>query len=1157
MKRILHFVFIVLITSGAFAQSGFDAKTKKNKAAPQLEHVFQEISGQQSGNTNLRKKAIQSGVELRSSIDYKTYRDSESGSVIFIENNKTGLSVRQQRKTATAQAYDFLEEVKGQLKVTNPKNEFSAISNNTDEQGLSHLKFQQEYNGVKIYGAEIVTHADDKKVKTLNGKVFPTPNNLSLKPKIDKKEAIILGLKELAKISIIQKDGFENGFFEIAQDQADLVIYHKEEIPVLAYEMTLKPNLLERWVVFMDAQTGEIIDKYNHTCTLDGVFQTSAKDLNGFTRSFNIIQSGSSYFMLDPSKPMFDNGQSKLPDAPVGAVWTIDALDSRISGEMEFAHVTSNDGTTWSPTAVSAHNNASICYDFYRTKFDRNSLNGKGGNIISVINITDEDGKGMDNAYWNGEFMGYGNGAQGFKPLAGALDVAGHEMTHGVIENTARLEYRNQSGALNESFADIFGALIDRDDWTLGEDVVKSNVFPSGALRSLENPNQGGQNDPGYQPKNMSQYVYLRDTPSEDNGGVHINSGIPNHAFYLFATANGMNKDKAEKVYYHTLSNYITRTSKFVDLRLAVIQGTKDLYGEGLESAAAASAFDQVGIAAPGSGQQVPTTEEEIIEVNPGEQFLIVYEPEGKSIYRGAAGGENYDVVAEGLGCQRKPSISDDGTAMYFVAADGNIYYVDLTASAATAQPLSSNGAWSNVAISKNGTLLAALTSSEDGKIYVFNLETDQQASFELFNPTYTQGVSTGEVLYADALEWDYSGEYLVYDAFNRVSSLFGDLEYWDVGLLKAWDLNTNDFGDGDIEKIFSDLDDGDNIGNPALSKTNPNIIAFDYLDAREDKFYILGVNLYSGDLNLLIENNAIGYPDFTIDDKILAYTAEEAVGEVVKLIPLNDDKISTTVNAGTRLFDEGQDKWAVFYAQGQRKLPTKEAQTIQFSNLADQSAGAVVNLNAVASSGFGVQYSVISGDAVIQGNTVVVGNTPGLITVQAFQVGGSDFTSASAEQSFCLNPQALSITSDGETVFASNSGLYQWYVNGNPIGGQTTNSQRVVDRNGTYSVKAATADGCLSDFSNEIQLQLQRVLGTEPSELEALSVYPNPAQNEIKISVPKGSRFVSAEIRNTSGKSILSTDKEVINIGHFNAGVYIIKVTTDKGDAYRKVVKQ
>ena len=104
----------------------------------------------------------------------------------------------------------------------------------------------------------------------------------------------------------------------------------------------------------------------------------------------------------------------------------------------------------------------------------------------------------------------------------------------------------------------------------------------------------------------MSQYVYLRDIPSEDNGGVHINSGIPNHAFYLFATGAGMNRDKAERVYYHALSNYMTRTSRFVDLRLAIIQSTKDLFGSGQELSAATSAFDQVGILDPGSGQQVP-----------------------------------------------------------------------------------------------------------------------------------------------------------------------------------------------------------------------------------------------------------------------------------------------------------------------------------------------------------------------------------------------------------------------------------------------------------------------------------------------------------------------------------------------------------------------
>ena len=106
--------------------------------------------------------------------------------------------------------------------------------------------------------------------------------------------------------------------------------------------------------------------------------------------------------------------------------------------------------------------------------------------MLSLINVSDPDnGQPLDNAFWNGKAMFYGNGNVSFKPLAGGLDVAGHEMTHGVIENTANLEYKGESGAINESLADIFGSMIDPDDWTIGEDVAKLATYPSGALRSL------------------------------------------------------------------------------------------------------------------------------------------------------------------------------------------------------------------------------------------------------------------------------------------------------------------------------------------------------------------------------------------------------------------------------------------------------------------------------------------------------------------------------------------------------------------------------------------------------------------------------------------------------------------------------------------------
>src|SRR5436190_23391353 len=108
----------------------------------------------------------------------------------------------------------------------------------------------------------------------------------------------------------------------------------------------------------------------------------------------------------------------------------------------------------------------------------------------------------MDNAYWNGKFMAYGNGNVYFKPLAGGLDVAAHEMTHGVISNSANLEYLGESGAINESMADIFGCMVDSSNWKIGESVVKAPYFPSGALRDLSDPhNTGTSSDYFWQPR--------------------------------------------------------------------------------------------------------------------------------------------------------------------------------------------------------------------------------------------------------------------------------------------------------------------------------------------------------------------------------------------------------------------------------------------------------------------------------------------------------------------------------------------------------------------------------------------------------------------------------------------------------------------------------
>ncbi|MCP9770345.1 T9SS C-terminal target domain-containing protein [Lacihabitans sp. LS3-19] len=1155
MKKNLLPLAFLLFSVGLSAQKGFENK-KKSPAGVPVSDVFEIVSAKNSKQNSPPKFAIDPKVNGK-----KILKDETSGAVIYINNPLYTRDIKNAKKSSAEMCYGFLNSLKNELKITNAQDEFRLIADETDDLGFRHIKLEQHYKGVPFYGGEAVIHANKNgEADFMMGRVFPSPS-VSTAPNLSADAAIALSLKDLGKISIVQKNGAIGKFLKMDPDVASLVIINENSKDRLAYNITVRPNILERWVYFIDAHSGEVISKFNHTCTLDGVVSASSKDLNGITKSFSAVQVGQNYFMIDPTKKMYSN-QSSLPNDPVGTVWTIDAQNSRIdANKLDLAHVTSTNKNSWNATAVSAHINASICYDYYLSKFNRNSLNGSGGNIISVINIADEDGKGMDNAYWNGQFMGYGNGRDGFKPLAGALDVAGHEMTHGVIENTAKLEYRNQSGALNESFADIFGALIDRDDWTLGEDVVKANVFPSGALRSLENPNQGGKNDPGYQPKTMSQYQFLRDTPSEDNGGVHINSGIPNHAFYKLATAAGMSKDKAEKIYWRVMTTYLTRTSKFADLRVGVIQSAKDLYGDGQEAAAAKAAFDFVGITDgstttggnTGSTGTGNTTSENNIPTNPGTESLVAFDPTDESLYSGALNAATFNKISNGLGCLNKPSVTDDGSFVYFVGKDNHIYRVGLDGKTQP-QKLSSDPAWRNVAVSKDGKQLAALSSELDAFIYIFDLVNNKNKRFELYNPTYTQGVSTGEVLYADSFEWDYSGEFIVYDAFNQAKSTFKDIEYWDVGIIKVWDAISKNFSDGVIEKMFTNLDEGDNIGNPALAKTNTGIYAFDYFNSEQDAYYVLTIDFGKSQDNIQVleENNDIGYPNFSKADAFVLFNALDGNQSVIKGVALKSDKISPNGASEIQFTDA---KWGVTYATGTRALPTKEAQVISFNAVSDKNPSTSFDLVASSTSKLPLIFSVVSGDAnIVNGKTVTLGSTPGKVTIRIIQVGDSKYAGTTADVVFCIIPKTPSLTDNGTSVTASGGTLYQFYVNNNPIGGQTNTNTLKKDFGGSYTVKNVTADGCVSASSNSVSAA---VLATEPIGFGGVIVAPNPVEDKINLILPEGELLKKLDVLDISGKQIRKDFKLNESIKSLSSGQYVLKIQTDKQTYSAKIIKK
>lgn len=245
-------------------------------------------------------------------------------------------------------------------------------------------------------------------------------------------------------------------------------------------------------------------------------------------------------------------------------------------------------------------------YDFYKDVLARNSIDGHGTRLVATVHFS----KSFNNAFWNGKQMVFGDGDNIiFRDFTRSLDVIGHELTHGVTEFTAGLEYHNQSGALNESFSDVFGSLVkqyalkqtaSQADWLIGSEILAPGINGV-ALRSMKDPGsayddpQLGGKDP--QPKHIKDYVQLPDDDFGDNGGVHYNSGIPNFVFYLVATTLGGNAwEQAGAIWYQSLQQ-LSSTAQFQDCADITAQVAGAKFGTGSKQQnAVIAAWDEVGI---------------------------------------------------------------------------------------------------------------------------------------------------------------------------------------------------------------------------------------------------------------------------------------------------------------------------------------------------------------------------------------------------------------------------------------------------------------------------------------------------------------------------------------------------------------------------------
>jgi bacillolysin len=457
--------------------------------------------------------------------------------------------------TVVGRGSDFLATYGAAFGLTDPAAELRLLSQERDSLGITHLRYEQRHRGLPVLGRELRVHLDGDAVLSVNGNVV-AGIDLSVDARVSRQAARRAALASLAKL----------GGHRPNTDPALVVFVDGAERPHLAWHVAVPtPHPLGLWRVYVDASSGTPLFSYDDLQTA----RNRETHTNGNDADCNI--QAAPQCTLPGSLRRNEAGCIPVlftcPDAVVNAT----------------------------------HANTGAVYDYYQGTHARDSYDAAGHTMRSTVHF----GSDYNNAFWcgdlcaaefgslvDGEQMVYGDGdGLVFSPLGQALDVAAHELTHGVIDAAAGLQYFEQSGAQNESYADVFGVMVDRDDWLLGEDAYTPGT-PGDALRSLADPTVFGQ------PAHMDDFVHT----VYDNGGVHINSGIPNHAAYLTSEGPGygIGRDDTEDIYYRALTVYVTPTADFVNNLAYLLRAAEDLFGAGsLEAGAVARAHAAVGLALP------------------------------------------------------------------------------------------------------------------------------------------------------------------------------------------------------------------------------------------------------------------------------------------------------------------------------------------------------------------------------------------------------------------------------------------------------------------------------------------------------------------------------------------------------------------------------
>jgi len=456
------------------------------------------------------------------------------------------------------------------------------VKHEKDELGVEHITYQQRINNVPVEFAFYRLHVKNGFILSGNGQWYSQFSDAST-PSISSFQAIQAATQSIQASAYKWEIPEEEARLKWELNQQGATYYPQPELVYapanpnfnssdfkLAYKLDVYAvQPLSRQDVFVDAQTGQVLWKTNKIHTADS---------NG---TANTVYSGTRPIVSD-----YNNGSYRLRESGRGnGIQTFDLNNGTNYGSaVDFTdsdNLWNNINANLDQYAGDAHWGAEMTYDYFMLIHNRNSIDGNGFMLRSYIHYSNN----YNNAFWDGQRMTYGDGdGNVFTPLT-ALDICAHEVSHGLTTNTAGLIYQNESGALNESFSDIFGMAVTAYannvlEWTIGEDAT-----PNGnGIRSMSNPN--AYNDPD----TYGGTFYYNGT--QDNGGVHTNSGVQNYWFYLLTvggtgtndlgnafSVNGLGVVDASKIAFRNLTVYLGPNSDHQDARFYAIQSAIDLFG--------------------------------------------------------------------------------------------------------------------------------------------------------------------------------------------------------------------------------------------------------------------------------------------------------------------------------------------------------------------------------------------------------------------------------------------------------------------------------------------------------------------------------------------------------------------------------------------------